>query len=120
MDGPTEVGDIAATVRKIRSVRAVGPSGMKAEHLKVRLQAGTMEKEPDTETWDKVVSVIQVEFWEGYTPEALMWTTMVLILKVGGEYRGIGMVETIWKVYTSIVNIRLRSSIVLHEILHGF
>ena len=49
-----------------------------------------------------------------------MRTTMVLILKGDGEYRGIGLVETIWKVCTSIVNSRLRSSIVLHDVLKGF
>ena len=33
--------------------------------------------------------------------------TMVLIPKGKGEYRGIGLVETIWKVFTSIFNSRL-------------
>ena len=33
-----------------------------------------------------------------------MWTTMVLIPKGSKEYRGIGLVETIWKVCTSIIN----------------
>ena len=46
--------------------------------------------------------------------------TMVIIQKDGREYRGIGMVETIWKVCTSIVNSQLRSSIVIHDVLHGF
>ena len=77
---------------------------MKAEHLKAWLQAETREKYPGTEAWDKVVSVIQVAFREGYIPEALMWTTMVLIPKGKGEYRSIGLVETIWKFCTSIVN----------------
>ena len=45
-----------------------------------------------------------------------MWTKMVLIPKGGGDYRGIGLVETIWKFCTSIVNIRIRSSIVLHDV----
>ena len=49
-----------------------------------------------------------------------MWKTMVLISKGKWEYRGIGLVETIWKVCTSIVNSRLQSSIVLHDVLHGF
>ena len=49
-----------------------------------------------------------------------MWTTMVLIPNIGGEYRGIGLVETIWKVCTSIMNSRLQSSIVLYDVLHGF
>ena len=93
---------------------------MKAEHLKAWLRAVTREKYPDTEMWDKVVSVIPVAFREGYISEALMWTTMVLIPKGKGEYRGIGLVDTIWKVCTSIVNSRLQSSIVLHEVLHSF
>ena len=90
-----EVGKIAAEVRKILSGRVGGPFGMKADHLKAWLRSVTREKEPDTETWDKVVNVTQLEFWGGYIPEDLMWTTMVLIPKGGGEYRGIGMVETI-------------------------
>ena len=61
--------------------RAGGPSGKKEENLKAWLRAAIREKEPNTKTWDKVVSVIQVAFWEGYIMEALMWTTMVLIPK---------------------------------------
>ena len=93
---------------------------MKVEHLKAWLPAETREKDLDIETWDKVVSVTKIAFWKGYIPEALMWTTMVLIPKGGGEYRVIGLVETIYKVCTSIVNSRLQSSIVIHDLLHSF
>ena len=93
---------------------------MKAEHLKEWLWAATREKDQDTKTWDKVVSVIHVAFMEGYILEALMQTTMVLIPKGNGQYRGIGLVEIIWKVCTSIVSSRLQRSIVLHDFIHGF
>ena len=49
-----------------------------------------------------------------------MWTTMVLIPNISREYREIGMVDTICKVCTSIVNSWLQSSILLHDVLHGF
>ena len=117
-DGPPEGEETAAAVRKLRPDRAVGPSVMKAEHLESWLRKGTREKYLDTEAWDKVVSVVQVAFQDRYTPEELMWTTVVLILKGDGGYRGIGLVKSIWKVYTSIVNSRLQSSIVLYDILH--
>ena len=94
--------------------------GMNAEHLKAWLQEVKREKDPDNGMWYKVVSVIKVAFREGYIPEALMWTTMVLITKGKREYRGIGLVETIWKVCTSIINSWLRSYIVLHDVLRGF
>ena len=65
------------------------------EHLKSWLREATREKESDTEMWEKVVSVINVAFCEGYIPEAFIWTTMVLIHNGGSEYRGIGLFETI-------------------------
>ena len=70
-----------AAVSKFRSGRAGVPSGMKAEHLKAWLQAATREKDTYIKTWDKVVSVIHVVFWEGNIPEALMWKTVVIIPK---------------------------------------
>ena len=84
MDGPPKGGEIAAAVQKLQLGMAGLPSGMKVEHLKSRLREATREKDPDTESWKKVVSVMQVAFWEGYILEALMWTTIFLIPK-GGE-----------------------------------
>ena len=45
---------------------------------------------------------------------------MFLILKVKRGYRYIRLVETIRKVCTPIVNSWLQSSVVLHDVLHGF
>ena len=45
---------------------------------------------------------------------------IVRIPKGSGEYRGIGLVKTVWKVCMSIVNSQIQSSIVLHDVLHGF
>ena len=58
--------------RKLRSGRVGGPSGMKAEHLNAWLWAATRDKDLDTKTWEKVVSIIQVAFRKGYIPEAFM------------------------------------------------
>ena len=44
---------------------------------------------------------------------------MVLIPKSVGGYRGIELVEAIWKVCTSIVKNRLRSTTILYDALHG-
>ena len=93
---------------------------MKAEDLKSWLCEATREKDPDTEAWDKVVSVMQLAFWDGYILEAMMWKTLVIIAKVDGGYKCMGLVEAIWKFCTSIINSRLRSSFFLHDALHGF
>ena len=45
---------------------------------------------------------------------------MLLIHKGGWGYRGIVLVEVIWKVCKCIVKNRLQSIIILHDALHGF
>ena len=36
------------------------------------------------------------------------------------RYRGIGLLEVVWKVVAVILNIRLKSSIAYHDFLYGF
>ena len=45
---------------------------------------------------------------------------MVLCLKVKKYYRGIGLVEVVWKVLAEILNRRFTSSITYHDSLHRF
>ena len=45
---------------------------------------------------------------------------MILLLIGKEEYRGIGFVEVIWNMITTIINIRLRADIWLRGALHGF
>ena len=43
-----------------------------------------------------------------------------LIPKGGGDCRGIGLMEVVWKLAVVILNFRLTDSITFHDILHGF
>ena len=45
---------------------------------------------------------------------------MVLIQKGKKDYRGIGLLEVMWKVVAAILNFRLMESITFHNFLHGF
>ena len=47
------------------------------------------------------------------------WQAIVLIPKSVGGYRGIELVEAIWKVCALIVKNRLRSTTILYDALHG-
>ena len=67
-----------------------------------------------------MVSVTKLVFQEGCIPTALTCMMMVLITKGVGGYRGIGLVEFMWKVCMPIMNNRLRAAITLHDALHGF
>jgi len=48
----------------------------------------------------------------------LLWSIVALIPKGGGDYRGIGLLEPIWKVLEWIMDCRL-DAINLHDCLHG-
>ena len=45
---------------------------------------------------------------------------MVLIPKGEGGYRGIGLMEVMWKAVVVILNLRFTASITYHDYLHGF
>ena len=53
-------------------------------------------------------------------PEEIDWVEMVFLPKGEGEYRGIGIVEVLWKVCSVLVNCLLKRSVFLHVALHGF
>ena len=52
--------------------------------------------------------------------EEATWQAVVMIPKGRQEYRGIGIVEVMWKVVAAILHLRLTDSITYHEFLHGF
>ena len=52
--------------------------------------------------------------------EEATWQTVVLIPKGRKEYRGIGLVEVMWKVVAAIFHLQLMTAITYHEFLHGF
>ena len=66
------------------------------------------------------MEIIQTAFRDGDLAEEATWQAVVLIPKGKGDYRGIGLVEVMWKVVAVILKLRLTSSITFHDVLHGF
>ena len=58
-----------------------------------------------------MAELMQTAFREGDLAEEATWQAVVLIPKGKGDYRGIGLVEVMWKVVAVILNRRLTSSI---------
>jgi hypothetical protein len=125
--GPFSVDDscpseeeIAKVVGCLRPGRASGASGMRLEHLKGWLEAATRKERPDRSAWEQLVTLVQHAYETGEIPSQVGWTTMVLLPKGSGEYRGIGLLETVWKLLSSIIDARLKAAIHFHDALHGF
>ena len=66
------------------------------------------------------MEIVQTAFREGGLAEEATWQAVVLIPKGKGDYRGIGLVEVMWKVMAVILNRCLTSFITFHYVLHGF
>ena len=66
------------------------------------------------------MDLAQATFREGNLAEEATCQAVVLIPKGKKEYRGIGLVELMWKVVAAILNRRLTASITFHDFLHGF
>ena len=96
------------SVRGLKSGIAGGPSGMCAEDLKGWLRKAKREKYPKRRRWELVVRLVQVIFGYENIPEEVSWATMVILPKGKGGYRGIGMVEVLWKVFSVVVNCFLK------------
>jgi hypothetical protein len=120
-DVPTN-NEIATAVRNLRNGKAPGPSGLRAEYLKTLLHQAEKDNATDNKCrgWEQVCSTIKLIFAMGNIPEEMTWSILVLIPKASGGTRGIGLLEIIWKVCSSIINKCLQESIQFHDLLHGF
>ena len=50
----------------------------------------------------------------------LGWTILVLIFMGTTNTRGIGLLDTLWKVVEALIETRLRASQQMNDVLHGF
>ena len=114
--------EVKWAVRTLRSGRAPGPSGMRAEDLKGWLEDAEREENPNPGPWTQLMAIVQEAFISASIPDALTIGCLVLIPKDGepGKHRGIGLLEVVWKVIAKIINKRLLAKIQFHPSVHGF
>ena len=84
--------------------KAPGPSGMGTDHLKSWLTMSEREINPDRFLWDQLVWLVQHVWASGTLLTQLPWAILVLLPKSNGGPRGIGLLEVIWKVVSSILD----------------
>ena len=116
-DSIPEEKEIIEALFRLRNRMAPGLTGIMVEHLKEWYNLShpedkDMSNKQAERNWKIIVKIIQNCFDEGKFPDAFKYGGLDLIPKddVGG-LRGIGLLETLHKLVSSIINIRLTKSI---------
>ncbi len=125
-DNPPSEEELRIAVSQLSHGRCGGASGIRAEHIKAWLRGAKKEEDPEYganhigagKSWREFVEISTSVWATGNIPQQLCWVVTVLIPKGGGEYRGIGLLELIWKVMERVMDLRLEK-IKLHDSLHG-
>ena len=94
---------------------------MRSKQPRMWICAAKQEEDPDPGNWEKVVTIIQAAFKGGELATLCAWKMVVVIpMGVGTNFRGIGLVEVLWKVIPVFINFWISSSIQFHDAIYEF
>ena len=123
---PTE-DEILDAVKRLHNGKTPGPSRLQGEQIKKWVRLAYPEATetdpspvPDTRRWQAVVRLIQHQFATGDVATEVAWSFLALLPKPDGGKRGVGLIETIWKLTEAIVDTRIKAYVQYHDLLHGF
>jgi hypothetical protein len=85
---------------------------MRAKDIKQWLRSITLEEDPEKgldniregDIWRLLIGLIQAIWTQGEIQQQLTWVIVVLLPKSGRDYRGIGLLEPLWKVVELIMD----------------
>jgi hypothetical protein len=125
-DGTPTDKELREVVKELTNGRARGTSGMRAVDVKAWLRGIQLEEDPKDgpanvdkgDNWCLFLKLAQAVWDHGEILPQLLWVVVVLIRKGGDNYRGIGLLEPIWKVCECIID-KCLNAFDLHESLHG-
>jgi len=116
-DVPSEA-EIISAIARLKTGKAPGASGLRAEDLK---RWAEEHKTAASEPLQIVVDIVQTAFSTGHIPQALNVAILVLLKKpCGNEFRGIGLLETVWKLISTIIDRRMKAAVEFDDSVHGF
>ena len=123
-DIPDE-GEIIHALYQMRNRKAPGLTKISIDQIKRWYELAHPEEGEINENaltnWKLVVEIIQRCFREGEIPTAFSYGILVIIPKDdNGGVRGIGLLESIHKLCSQIINLRLAQTIEFCDEVHGF
>ena len=124
IDSAPEEPEIIKALKKLKNGKSPGASGisvdeMKTWYFKARLSEHTTIE--DTTKWNNIIKIVQIAFKEGTVPVALKRGILKLLPKPRSNgFRGIALLESIYKLISMIIHLRIMDTVEFHESIHGF
>ena len=113
-DEPPNEAEIFRALENMNLRKVPGPSKIRVEDL-LYWHADLPE------VWQKVVELVQKALAGIEIPTAFAYGILVLIPKSEpGKFRGIALLEVVYKLCATIIHLRLRDGIEFHPGIHGF
>jgi len=113
-DGVPDEEEIKIALHHLRKGRAAGPTGMRVESI---LDWENMSPE----AWSLFIQLTQESFLGYEVPIAYSKAILVLLPKTElGKFRGITLLEIMYKLWSMIVYLRASAVIQFHPDIHGF
>ncbi len=99
-------------VRALWNGRDADATGLQAGHIKVWLANAVHKEEEEGDIglgykWQIFVKMMQGTWEHGSVPKQMRWEIIILLPTGGGDYRGIGLLETFWKALEKVMVARL-------------
>ena len=121
-DGPPSEAESIATLFKIKTGKAPGPTGIRVEDMPIRHQKA-YKKDPrdeDTNMWEDLCQLIVRCFRGEITTTFALGIILFIPNSDPAGFRGIGLLEVIRKMISQIINMRLTSTIHFDDAVHSF
>jgi hypothetical protein len=122
-DDPPSEKEIIEALKRIRLGKAPGATGIRIEHLRKWMAGATKAKDPTyVGEWAMVIKLVEMAFTGEEIPSAFVVGILVLLPKPDGDFRGIALLEVLYKLISSIINRRLANTLNtrFHDGIHGF
>jgi exonuclease III len=115
--------EVVKAVLSLKLDKAAGATGLTAEHLR-KWMKGALQEDPIpamVAAWKMIRELVDLIFKGEPIPKSFGFGVLVLIPKgVPDQYRGIALLEIVYKLVSSIINRRLVNAIPFHDAIHGF
>jgi Reverse transcriptase (RNA-dependent DNA polymerase) len=116
--------EIVEALSRLKPRKTPGASGITSEDLKswhYKARIAEIKSAESIDLWNKIIEIITIMFTTGHIPSSFYNAILVLVPKPGNKgFRGIALLESLYKVVSMIIHRRSTSSINLHESIHGF